>query len=116
MEVAPFSVIATVIRKDALPLADSRREHVYHLAMGFALERLFRFLDDQGQAGMKTHVVVECRGAAEDKDLELEFQRTCDGRNGLDHRLPFGLVFADKSHRGRPSRVFRARTFTKAPN
>jgi hypothetical protein len=96
MEAAPFSVIATVIRKDALPLVDSKREHVYHLAMGFALERLFRLLDDQGQAAMKTHVVVECRGAAEDKDLDLEFRRICDGRNGLDHRLPFDLVFADK--------------------
>jgi hypothetical protein len=96
MEAAPLSVIATVIKKDALRLEEARGEHVYHLAMGFALERLHRLLDEHGQAGHKTHVVVECRGAAEDRDLELEFRRICDGRNGLGHGLPFDIVFADK--------------------
>ena len=96
MEVAPFRVIATVIKKDALQAMSSVPGHIYHLAMGFCLERLQRFLEEQGQAGMKTHVVVECRGAMEDKDLELEFHRICHGQNGLGHQLPFDIVFADK--------------------
>lgn len=96
MVAAPFSVIATVIKKDAVQVSGIRHEHIYHLAMGFALERLHRFIAEQGQAGLKTHVVVECRGASEDQDLEEEFRRICDGKNGLDHRLPFDVVFADK--------------------
>jgi len=96
MESAPFSIIATVIRKDALHARFSHREHVYHLAMGIALESMYRFLAERGQSGLKTHVVVECRGAAEDKELELEFRRICDGRNGLGHPLPFEIIFADK--------------------
>lgn len=93
---APFTVIATAIKKDEVRRSESRHEHVYHQAMGFALERLHRFLAEKDQLDSKTHVVVECRGAAEDRELELEFRRICDGKNGLEHRLPFDIVFADK--------------------
>lgn len=96
MSTAPFTVIASAIKKDALLTKYSRPEHVYHLAMEFALERLDRFLDEQGQADRKTHVVVECRGAAEDKELELQFRRICDGKNFRCKQLPFEIVFADK--------------------
>ncbi len=96
LDAAPFSIIATVVKKHAFRTCDAKDEHVYHLAMGFALERLHRFVVEQGEGDLKTHVVVECRGATEDRDLELEFRRICDGKNGLDHRLPFEVAFADK--------------------
>jgi len=36
------------------------------------------------------------RGKNEDKDLELEFLRICDGNNFASDKMNFNLVFADK--------------------
>lgn len=41
-------------------------------------------------------IVVECRGKKEDRDLELEFRRICDGANRWNRQLPFAIKFADK--------------------
>ncbi len=43
----------------------------------------------------KTHVIFECRGKKEDKKLDLEFRRICDGQNNWGE-LPFDIIFADK--------------------
>jgi hypothetical protein len=40
--------------------------------------------------------VFECRGPKEDKELELEFRRICDGANQTRSRLPYRIVLADK--------------------
>lgn len=96
MEAAPFTVIASAIKKDTLVAKYAKPEHVYHLAMEFGLERLQRFMVEQGQADRRTHVVVECRGAAEDKELELQFRRICDGQNFRSQQLAFEVIFADK--------------------
>lgn len=40
--------------------------------------------------------MFESRGKREDKDLELEFRRICDGANDKHRRLPFEIIFADK--------------------
>ena len=96
MENAPFTIIASVIRKDLLKAKYIRPDHVYHLAMEFGLERLGSFLSERSQEGRQTHIMVECRGAVEDKDLELQFRRICDGRNYRKQQLPFEIVFADK--------------------
>ena len=40
--------------------------------------------------------MVECRGNKEDKELELEFRRICDGNNRLGIPLPFEVIFSDK--------------------
>lgn len=45
---------------------------------------------------MKTHIVVECRGKSEDKELELAFRRVCDGKNRLKRPLPLEILFSDK--------------------
>ena len=50
-------------------------ENPYELAVEFGLERLGRELTKLDQAGKTTHVVFGCRGAKEDKDLELAFHR-----------------------------------------
>lgn len=39
---------------------------------------------------------MECRGDKEDKELELEFCRICDGNNRRGITLPFEILFADK--------------------
>lgn len=51
---------------------------------------------EKGEAKHLTHVVVERRGAKEDKELELEFRRICDGSNPRKLQLPFEILFADK--------------------
>ncbi|MEW6327676.1 MAG: DUF3800 domain-containing protein [Thermodesulfobacteriota bacterium] len=93
---APFTLIASVIRKRALKKKYVDPANPYHIALGFGLERAFLFLKSKGQKTKTTHVVVEKRGRREDDALELEFRRVCNGSNYLHNELPFQIVFADK--------------------
>lgn len=93
---APFTLIASVIRKDALNHQYAHPGNPYHMAMAFGLERAFKFLQSKGQDDKITHVVFEKRGNREDNDLELEFRRVCDGANWFGRHLPFDIVFASK--------------------
>jgi len=68
----------------------------YHIALGICLQALHGFLTEKGQAHLQTHLVVECRGTKEDRELELEFRRIRDGNNAGSQRLPFDIVFANK--------------------
>lgn len=96
MEAAAFKIIAAVIRKADFSLQYHRPENPYSIALGFGLERLFKYLQGLGQAERLTHVVVERRGKREDQELELEFRRICDGANFHNRRLPFEIVMAPK--------------------
>lgn len=96
MAEAPFTLVASAIRKDHLRERYSEPNNPYHTALGFGLERIAMFLHGKGCRGQTTHVVVECRGAKEDTELELEFRRVCGGANRRRERLPFDIVFADK--------------------
>lgn len=93
---APFTLIATVIRKDRLTRQYAAPENPYHLALTFCLERTYRFLAAMGQGDRLTHVVFERRGKKEDAELELEFRRVCDGNNYQRERFPFRIIMADK--------------------
>lgn len=88
-----FILISCAI--DKLRLRE-RGSNPYHLALGFCLETLYELMQEKHQEELTTHVVVECRGKKEDRDLELEFRRICGGMNRLDQLLPFEIVFADK--------------------
>lgn len=96
IETSNFIVISSVIDKLRLRTKDDQASNPYHLALGFCLENLYTLLQEKNQHGALTHIIFECRGAKEDKDLELEFRRICDGANRLSHTLPFEIVFADK--------------------
>ena len=96
IEVSNFILISCVIDKLKLRNKGEQASNPYHLALGFCLEALYQFLQEKNQDDALTHVIFECRGAKEDKDLELEFRRICDGANRLDRRLPFEIVLADK--------------------
>lgn len=76
---APITIIASVIDKVKLTARYPNPWNPYEIALHFCLERLLRFLMDRGQAGKRVHVVFECRGAAEDAQLELAFRRIVDG-------------------------------------
>lgn len=96
IESADFRLIAVVIDKRKLKARYANPEHPYHLAMGFGLERIYRYIKNEGQDNRVTHLVCEARGAKEDAELELEFRRIRDGRNIFNKPLPFELVIADK--------------------
>lgn len=96
IELNNFILISCVIDKARLRDRQEQSSNPYHLALGFCLETLDEFLREKHQDDALTHVVVECRGQKEDKDLELEFRRICDGASRQNRRLPFEIVFADK--------------------
>lgn len=96
IDASNFILISCVIDKSRLRDRQELPSNPYHIALGFCLETLYEFLQEKNQNDTLTHVVVECRGRKEDRDLELEFRRICDGANRLNKRLPFDIVFADK--------------------
>lgn len=96
IESSNFILISCVIDKTRLRERELLNRNPYHLALGFCLETLFELVQEKQQEILPTHVVVECRGKKEDKDLELEFLRICRGDNRWGKELPFHITFADK--------------------
>ena len=93
---ADFTFLAVITDKYRLKKEWSEETHVYHLAMGLGLEKLYHFLESHNQQNRLTHVICEARGKVEDRALELEFSRVCSEHNGLRKALPFRLIVADK--------------------
>ena len=91
-----FVLIACVVDKQRLGKSASSESNPYHLALGICLESLREFLVEKNQAELLTHVIVECRGSKEDRELELEFRRIRDAARQGDAPLPFEIIFADK--------------------
>lgn len=79
IESAPFTLIATVLRKDVLEGVRTRENKqkwpVYETAMKFCMERLDFFLTEHKQTSATTPVIFERRGQVEDDALELAFRR-----------------------------------------
>jgi hypothetical protein len=96
MEASNFILMACVVDKTRLGRGVDTSSNPYHIALGICLESLHSFLVEKGQEQLQTHVVVECRGKKEDRELELEFRRICDENNAGNQHLPFDIVFADK--------------------
>ncbi len=96
IEHSNFILISCTIDKRLLTKPSDLEANPYHTALGFCMETLHGFLKEKNQQQKKTHIVVECRGNKEDKELELEFRRICDGNNRLGIPLPFEVVFSDK--------------------
>lgn len=96
MKDANFTLLAVVIDKRKLKSRYVNPTHPYHLAMEFGLERLYRFVKEKRQDNRLTYIVCEARGAKEDKQLELEFRRICDGENHFRKPLPFDIIIVDK--------------------
>ncbi|MAY70544.1 MAG: 3-deoxy-D-manno-octulosonic acid transferase [Halomonas sp.] len=96
VEKSNFILISCTIDKRELKKQNGNKSNPYHLALRFCMETLYEFLQEKGEENKKTHVVVECRGKKEDRELELEFRRICDGSNQAGIQLPFDVVFSDK--------------------
>lgn len=94
---APMAVIAAAINTLGLKKRYKDPTPPYNLAMKFCLERLQRFLADQGAIAGKTHIIFERRGREEDRSLELEFLRIKNGNNYENQPYPnLEIIFADK--------------------
>lgn len=93
----PFQLVAAAIRKTEFSRQYAIPANPYELSLEFGLERLFRELQARNDATKVSHVVVECRGANEDAQLELAFRRICAGANALKQPLPFELVMIPKA-------------------
>lgn len=96
VDTSKFILISCVVQKHGLRDRMELGNNPYHLALGFCLETLFELIREKQQDERPTHVIVECRGKKEDRDLELEFRRVCDGANRWGRQLPFSIKFADK--------------------
>ena len=96
MVASNFILIACVVDKMRMSKSEGASTNPYHIALDICLESLRGFLAEKKQDHLQTHVVVECRGKKEDRELELEFRRICDGNNASNRQLPFEVVFADK--------------------
>jgi len=91
-----FILISSIVDKRAISKRKEQKNNPYHLALGLCMDRLFDFLKEKNQHTKKTHIVFECRGKKEDKELELEFRRICDGNNKRGLKLPFEILMSDK--------------------
>lgn len=91
-----FILIACVVDKARLGRNEDESANPYHIALSICLEGLNKFLSEKSQDELVTHVIFECRGKKEDRELELEFRRLCAGGALPKRTLPFEMVFADK--------------------
>ena len=91
-----FTIIAAIIDKNKLKTQYHNPTNPYHIAMGFCLEKLYRFLEEVKQEEKTTHIIFEKRGKTEDEELELEFRRWCDGSNYFNKNINFQIKTADK--------------------
>jgi hypothetical protein len=98
MQEAEFTLIAAVINKEQLVRRYAQPNDPYEIALAFCIERLQMFLQERGQTDRQTHLLVECRGKAEDDKLELEFRRICDGANRVGALPNLDIRFVDKKH------------------
>lgn len=93
----PATVVAVVIDKPAFVQRYHEPVGPNSYAMETGLERVFRYLESNGQDNKTNTVVVERRGRKEDAALELAFRRVCDGTNALHRKLPLNLVMVSKA-------------------
>lgn len=89
-------IIAGVIDKTSLKQQYIFPDNPYSLSLRFCLERINGHLHDIGRVGDRVTCIFEARGDAEDRQLELEFRRICDGANQWGEKFNFRIEFATK--------------------
>lgn len=91
-----FVLVSCTIDKFKLKQASLLTDNPYHIALGHCLNALQDYLIEKKQENRRTHILVECRGKKEDKELELAFRRICDIHKTEDKPYNFDIVFVDK--------------------
>ena len=97
IEQEPFEIIATIIDKDRFTHQHSAGLNPYHLSVASSLERLFNLMQCEHDVHALTHVMFESRGAREDQELRVEFERVCAGSNRHGVPLPCSIRVVPKS-------------------
>lgn len=87
-----FILISTIINKRKGKYEDN----LYNAAMEVCLVNLYNFMREKNSHLRKTYIVIESRGAKEDKSIELAFRRICDGHNSLKTNFPFEILIKKK--------------------
>lgn len=98
IEHAPVTLIAAAIDKQRHVAKYRDPSNPYEIALTFCLERLHRWLEENGQQGRKIYLMVECRGKKEDDALELEFRRIVSGQNAIGPMPNIDIRFMDKKN------------------
>lgn len=79
-----FTVICSAINKNEYIKKFGRiSNNVYELCLSFIIERAVFFLDDTPEPNKTLDIIIEKRGAKEDKALEGHFQRLCARGTGF---------------------------------
>ncbi len=98
MRDAPVTIIAAVIDKQRHVRQYVDPANPYEIALTFCMERLCKWLGENGERDKLTHLMVEKRGAAEDAKLELEFRRIVAGQKRVGGMPNLDIRFMDKKH------------------
>ena len=85
---APIEIFAAVINKRKLREKYADPWSPYGLSLSFMMERILPILCGRGQRGKTVHVVFECRGKREDRELELDFRRIANNENQWGYSKP----------------------------
>lgn len=96
MHEARFKLVYSIIRKAEYAERYPLPRNPYDLSMSFVLERIFLELNSRGQGGLRTKVIVECRGNTEDAQLAQAFAKITGGDNACGRPLPFDLLMVPK--------------------
>ena len=103
IQTSEFSIAAAVVDKIRLRERYVNPWSPYELSLHLCIERLFDFLILNKQEGKTVHLLFECRGRDEDRELELEFYRICHGNQQWGYqrrdftRINFEARFVKKS-------------------
>ncbi len=92
-----YVLIYSVIDKHAYVEKHAEPKNPYDLSMSFILERAFPHLHGLNQSASQTSVIVECRGAQEDRQLAMAVQRIVEGGNACGRPFPFDLSMVPKT-------------------
>ena len=93
IKLADFTIIAAAIDKRGL----EQPHDLYEIALRNCMERTYGFLENRGERKRTTHIIIECRGSKEDRQLTEAFRRIRRSENSPGQTLPgLDIVFADK--------------------
>jgi hypothetical protein len=89
------TLIAAAIDKNKHRIRYTAPANPYSLSLAFCLERIYACLQEREETGKTMFCIFEERGATEDQELALRFEKICSGENQWG-KLPFRMVFANK--------------------
>ena len=83
INITPFHVISSVIRKDKLAKYCLFPNNPYQISVLFCVEQLLSWLILQGEIKKSIHVLFESRGKVEDRELGQAFREICNNASTL---------------------------------